>query len=284
MTELHSNTDFLQIWWVELLCGLVIIVIVPPIAAYFALAERKLAEDMQVDPRPTIDDPEGLLQQIAATVKRLLKKETIPEIADEALFQLAPIVSFAAALIALAAIAFGPGIQVVRDSNIGLLFVLGISSLGCFGIFFGAWALRSENASIAAMHATARFVTFQIAAVLALISGIFFAGTLRVQVIVDAQQHDAVWYLFLAPISFVLFVVASLVGADRDFLVRPEVESEFGDTRSERGFRWTLYLIAGYTNRIVTAAIATTIFLGGWLRPFSSVHWLNWLDAFRLCY
>jgi NADH-quinone oxidoreductase subunit H len=279
MTVLHSIAAFLQTGWVELLCGLVIVIVVPPIAGYFALAERKLAADMRADPGPAADSSESLPQRIAVIVKGLLKDETLPRNADKALLHLAPIVSFATAMTALAAIAIGPSSQVVRDSNIGLLFVMGASFLGLFGTFLGGWALRGSNSRLAAVQATARLITYQIAALLALITAILLAGTLRIQSIVDAQQHDAAWSVFLAPTSFILFAIASLLGADRDPFVPSEFEAEFGDSGAEHGFRWTLFLIAGYTNRIVIASIATTVFLGGWLRPFSSVYWFNWLDA-----
>jgi NADH-quinone oxidoreductase subunit H len=280
MIEFHPIAAFLQPPWPQLVAGLVILLVVPPLAVYFALVERKLAADMQADPGPLPESTDSLLTRIGDVAKRLLKSENIPANADRALLQTGPVLTFACALSALAAIAVGPSFQVAHDINIGLLFALAASSLGCFGIFLGGWARKDDNSIRDATHAAVRLLTFQIASALALISGVLLAGTLKIQAIVEAQQRDAAWFIFLAPVAFALYVVASLAGTNHH-PVKPgeqELESSAGAS-DEPGFRWTLYLIAEYTNRIVFASIATTIFLGGWLRPFPSVHWLRWLDA-----
>jgi NADH-quinone oxidoreductase subunit H len=271
---------FLQTWWAELVCGVVIVAVVPLIAGYVVLMERKLMADMQARLGPMRVGPHGLLQPIADAVKLLIKEDLIPKDADQFIFWLAPVVSMTAALTAMGAIYFGPSFYVARDINVGLLFVLGVSSLGLFGIVLGGWASNSHYSIIGAIRSTAQLVSYETAAGLALVSGVLLAGTLRIHAIVDAQYNDGVWYIFLAPIAFFIYVVASIAETNRAPFDLPEAESELvaGYMTEYSGFRWALYFLGEYANMIVVGSVATTLFLGGWLRPFPNVHWLNFLD------
>jgi NADH-quinone oxidoreductase subunit H len=277
---LQGLITFLQTWWIELLCGVVIVAVVPLIAGYVVLMERKLMADMQARLGPMRVGPHGLLQPIADAVKLLVKEDIIPEDADQFIFWLAPVVSMTAALTAMGAIYFGPSFYVARDINVGLLFVLGVSSLGLFGIVLGGWASNSHYSIIGAIRSTAQLVSYETAAGLALISGVLLAGTLRIHAIVEAQKTDGVWYIFLAPVAFCIYVVASIAETNRAPFDLPEAESELvaGYMTEYSGFRWSLYFLGEYANMIVVGSIATTLFLGGWLRPFPSVHWLNVLN------
>jgi NADH-quinone oxidoreductase subunit H len=277
---LQGLLAFLQTWWVELVCGVVIVAVVPLIAGYVVLMERKLMADMQARLGPMRVGPHGLLQPIADAVKLLIKEDLIPEDADQFVFWLAPVVSMTAALTAMGAIYFGPSFHVARDINVGLLFVLGVSSLGLFGIVLGGWASNSHYSIIGAIRSTAQLVSYETAAGLALVSGVLLAGTLRIHAIVDAQKTDGVWYIFLAPIAFFIYVVASIAETNRAPFDLPEAESELvaGYMTEYSGFRWALYFLGEYAYMIVVGSVATTLFLGGWLRPFPNVHWLNFLD------
>jgi NADH-quinone oxidoreductase subunit H len=271
---------FLQTWWVELVSGVVIVAVVPLIAGYVVLLERKLMADMQARLGPMRVGPHGLLQPIADAVKLLIKEDIIPDDADKVIFWLAPVISMTAALTAMGAIAFGPSFQVARDINVGLLFILGVSSLGLFGIVLGGWASNSHYSIIGAIRSTAQLVSYETAAGLALISGVLLAGTLRIHGIVEAQQSHRVWFIFLSPVAFFIYVVASIAETNRAPFDLPEAESELvaGYMTEYSGFRWALYFLGEYANMIVVGSVATTLFLGGWLRPFSNVHWLNVLD------
>ena len=134
---LHSILAFVQTWWVELLCALLIVLVVPLIAGYIVLVERKVMADMQARLGPMRVGPHGLLQPIADALKLLIKEDLIPDNADQFIFWLAPVLSMTAALTSMGAVAFGPWFQVARDINIGLLFVVGVSALGPFGIVLG---------------------------------------------------------------------------------------------------------------------------------------------------
>src|SRR5271165_4292703 len=278
---LRGLLDFIEAWWVELVCGVVIVAVVPLIAGYVVLMERKLMADMQARLGPMRVGPHGLLQPIADAVKLLIKEDLIPDNADLFIFWLAPVISMTAALTSMGAIAFGPSFEVARDINVGLLFVIGVSSLGLFGIVLGGWASNSHYSIMGAIRSTAQLVSYETAAGLALVSGVLLAGTLRIHGIVDAQKSDGVWYIFLAPIAFFIYVVASIAETNRAPFDLPEAESELvaGYMTEYSGFRWALYFLGEYANMIVVGSVATTLFLGGWLRPFPNVQWLNWLDA-----
>jgi len=272
--------NFLITWWVELVCGVVIVAVVPLVAGYVVLVERKLMADMQARLGPMRVGPHGLLQPIADAVKLLIKEDIIPESADALIFWLAPVISMTAALTSMGAIYFGPSFGVARDINVGILFVLGVSSLGLLGIVLGGWASNSHYSILGAMRSTAQLVSYETAAGLAIVSGLLLSGTLSIRAIVDAQKNSQVWFIFLAPVALFIYLVASIAETNRAPFDLPEAESELvaGYMTEYSGFRWALYFLGEYANMIVVASIATTLFLGGWLRPFPSVHWLNGLD------
>ncbi len=278
---LHDVLVFLRTWWVDLVSGVVIVAVVPLVTGYMVLMERKLMADMQARLGPMRVGPHGLLQPIADAVKLLIKEDIIPDNADKMVFWMAPVVSMTAALTAMAAIAFGPAFQVARDINVGLLFIVGVSSLGLFGIVLGGWASNSHYSIMGALRSTAQLVSYETAAGLALVSGLLLAGTLNIRAIVDAQYNSGVWFGFLAPVAFFIYAVASIAETNRAPFDLPEAESELvaGYMTEYSGFRWACYFLGEYANMIVVGAVATTLFLGGWLRPFPRVHWLNWLDA-----
>jgi NADH-quinone oxidoreductase subunit H len=277
---LQSIVSFLQTWWAQLVSGVLIVAVVPLIAGYVVLVERKLMADMQARLGPMRVGPHGLLQPIADALKLLIKEDIIPDDADKWIFWLAPVTSMTAALVSMGAIAFGPWFQVAKDINIGILFILGVSSLGLFGIVLGGWASNSHYALIGALRSTAQLVSYETAAGLAIISGILLAGTFQIRAIVEVQAQSGVWFIFLAPIAFFIYLVASIAETNRAPFDLPEAESELvaGYMTEYSGFRWALYFLGEYANMIVVGAVATTLFLGGWLRPFPNVHWLNWLD------
>lgn len=223
----------------------------------------------------------GLLQPIADALKLLIKEDLIPENADRLIFWIAPIISMTAALTSLGAVVFGPWFQVARDINIGLLFVVGVSTLGPLGVVLGGLASNNHYSVIGALRSTAQLISYEATAGFALVSGFLLAGTLNVRAIVETQRADQAWYVFLAPVGFFTYLIASIAVTNRALFDFPEAESEViaGYMTEHRGFRWSLYFLAEYANMIVIASVGTTLFLGGWLRPFPNVHWLAWLDA-----
>jgi NADH-quinone oxidoreductase subunit H len=276
----QGTIEFLKLYWVPLLCGVIIVAVLPLIVGYVVLVERKLMADMQARLGPMRVGPHGLLQPIADAVKLLIKEDIIPEDADKLVFWLAPVLSVGAALLSMAGLAIGPAFQIAKGINIGILFVVGVSAMGIFGIVLGGWASNSHYSLMGALRSSAQLVSYETAAGMALVSGLLFAGTLNITSIVEAQRQQGIWFGLLAPVAFFTYLVASIAETNRAPFDLPEAESELvaGYMTEFSGFRWSLYFLAEYTNMIVVASVATTLFLGGWLRPFPRTQWLNFLD------
>lgn len=270
-----------------LVYAVVIVMVLPLLAGYIVLMERKVMADMQARLGPMRVGPHGLLQPIADAVKLLLKEDIIPDNADRLMFWLAPLVSVTMALLAYAALPIGPAFQ-IADLNIGLLFILAISSLGIYGIVLGGWASNSHYSLLGALRSAAQLVSYETAAGLGLVSVLLLAGSLSMKDIVQAQLDQGVWFIFSVPFGFFIYLVGSIAETNRAPFDLPEAESELvaGYMTEYSGFRWSLYFLAEYANMVIVAGIATTVFLGGWLRPLASFHEhfpgtsIEWLDAF----
>src|SRR3984885_6235062 len=261
--------------------ALVIVAVFPLVAGYIVLVERKVMADMQVRLGPMRVGPHGLLQPIADALKLLLKEDIIPESADKMIFWGAPLISVTTAMLAMAALPIGPFFQ-IADLNIGLLFLLGISSLGIFGIVLGGWASNSHYSLLGALRSAAQLVSYETSAGMAVVGTLLLAGTLSTKAIVLQQANQGIWFGFAVPVGFFIYIVASIAETNRAPFDMPEAESELvaGYMTEYSGFRWALYFLAEYTNMVVVASIATTLFLGGWLRPFAGTPAFNFLDGF----
>jgi len=264
---------------VPLVCALAIVLVLPLVAGYIVLVERKVMADMQVRLGPMRVGPHGLLQPIADAVKLLLKEDIIPEDADRYIFWGAPLISVTAAMLALSAVPIGP-VFLIADLNIGLLFILGVGALGIFGIVLGGWASNSHYSLLGALRSAAQLVSYETSAGMAVVGALLLAGTLSTSGIVERQAQDGVWFIFAAPVGFFVYLVASIAETNRAPFDMPEAESELvaGYMTEYSGFRWALYFLAEYTNMIVVASIATILFLGGGLRPFAGTPLLDFLD------
>ena len=266
-----------HVW--PLVFAVVIVALVPLIAGYIVLLERKVMADMQARLGPMRVGPHGLLQPIADALKLLLKEDIIPDGADKWIFWLAPLLSVTAAMLAMSVIPFGPVFQ-IADLNVGILFLLGVGSMGIYGIVLGGWASNSHYSLLGALRSSAQLVSYETAAGMAIVSGLMFGGTLSTRALVLAQFDSHTWFFICAPIGFFLYLVASIAETNRAPFDLPEAESELvaGYMTEYSGFRWALYFLAEYTNMIVVASIATTLFLGGWLRPFPNWGWAGFFD------
>jgi NADH-quinone oxidoreductase subunit H len=276
---MHALINFVITYWVQLACALAIVAVLPLAAGYIVLMERKVMADMQARLGPMRVGPHGLLQPIADAVKLLLKEDIIPEEADKAIFWVAPLISVTAGMLAMSALAIGPWFQ-IADLNIGLLFVVGIGALGIFGIVLGGWSSNSHYSLLGALRSAAQLVSYETAAGMAIVGALLLAGTLSTREIIETQADYGVWFVFAAPVGFFIYVVASIAETNRAPFDLPEAESELvaGYMTEYSGFRWALYFLAEYTNMVVVASIATTLFLGGWLRPFAGTRAFDFLD------
>jgi len=279
--NVNAIFEAVQPFLLPVLFAVVIVALLPLVAGYIVLVERKVMADMQVRLGPMRVGPHGLLQPIADAVKLLLKEDIIPESADKAIFWGAPLISVTCAMLALSALPIGPFFQ-IADLNVGLLFILGVSALGIFGIVLGGWASNSHYSLLGALRSAAQLVSYETSAGMAVVGALLLAGTLSTRGIVQEQSDVGAWFVFVAPIGFFIYLVASIAETNRAPFDMPEAESELvaGYMTEYSGFRWALYFLAEYTNMIVVASIATTLFLGGWLRPFASTPFFNFLDFF----
>jgi len=255
---------------------------------YMVLLERKVIAWVQVRLGPMRVGPYGALQPIADAIKLLLKEDITPVRSDRLVFTLAPIVAMVPALIAFAVIPFDSEVTIfgytmplyVADVNIGLLYVVSITSLSVYGIILAGYASNSKYPLLAGLRASAQLISYEIAVTMMLVSMVVTAGTLSMVGIVEAQLRDHFWFAFIQPVAFVILFIGGLAETNRAPFDLPEAEQELtGGFHTEySGMRFALFFLAEYANMIVISAVATTLFFGGWLRPFPNVALLSWLD------
>src|SRR5437667_12665138 len=238
--------------------------------AYATYLERKISACMQARLGPMRVGPWGLLQPIADGLKLLVKEDFVPENADRWIFFAAPYIAVVAAFVVLAVVPFGPDWAVITDVNIGVLFVLAVSSVGVLATILAGWSSNSKYALLGALRSSAQMVSYEVSMGLAIIGALMFARTLSLSGIVAAQQSDAVWFLIYQPVGFVIFLISGIAENNRAPFDLPEAESELvaGFHTEYSGFRWSLFFMAEYTAMVVVTAVATTLYLGGWYFPF----------------
>jgi NADH-quinone oxidoreductase subunit H len=256
--------------------------------------ERKILAHMQVRLGPMRVGPHGLLQPIADAIKLLLKEDIIPAEADALVFWIAPFIVVLAAFTVFVVVPFGPT-HAITDMNIGILFMLGVSSLSVLGIVTAGWASNSHYPLIGALRSSAQMVSYEVAMGLAVVSVIIMTslgpqdGTLSMIDIVRRQEEMGVWFIFkffpLGLIGFFIFAVSMVAETNRAPFDLPEAESELtaGFHTEYSGFRWSLFFLAEYSAMIAVSSIAVTLWLGGWLRPFPNLlHGDTWVLVFSL--
>jgi NADH-quinone oxidoreductase subunit H len=278
----------LETYVVPVLKILVLLNAVLVAVTYMVLLERKVIAWVQVRLGPMRVGPHGVLQPIADAIKLLLKEDITPVRADRFVFTLAPIVSMVPALIAFAVIPFDSEIHLfgytislyIADVNVGLLFILATTSISVYGIILAGYASNSKFPLLAGLRASAQLISYEVAVSMMLVSMVVTAGTLSMVGIVQAQLDAGVWFLFVQPVAFVILFIGGLAETNRAPFDLPEAEQELtGGFHTEySGMRFALFFLAEYANMIVVSAVATTLFLGGWLRPFPNVEATAFLD------
>jgi NADH-quinone oxidoreductase subunit H len=255
--------------WPFIQIGLVV-TLVAGWVAYATYLERKISAFMQARLGPMRVGPWGLLQPIADGIKLLTKEDFIPEKADRWIFFFAPYIAVAAAFITFSVIPFGPDWAVITDINIGLLFVLAVSSVGVLALILAGWSSNSKYSLLGALRSSAQMISYEVAMGLSLIGALMFARTLSLSGIVSAQEGDSVWYLVYQPLGFLIFLVSGIAENNRAPFDLPEAESELvaGFHTEYSGFRWSLFFMAEYAAMVIVSAVAVTIYLGGWYFPF----------------
>jgi NADH-quinone oxidoreductase subunit H len=269
LNSYFSANTLNHVVWPFLQIGLVVTVVAGWVA-YASYLERKISAFMQARLGPMRVGPWGLLQPIADGIKLLTKEDFIPEKADRWIFFFAPYIAVAAAFIVFSVIPFGPDWAVITDVNIGLLFVLAVSSVGVLALILAGWSSNSKYSLLGALRSSAQMVSYEVAMGLSLVGALMFARTLSLSGIVNAQAGDAVWFLFYQPLGFLIFLVSGIAENNRAPFDLPEAESELvaGFHTEYSGFRWSLFFFAEYAAMVIVSAVAVTVYLGGWYFPF----------------
>src|SRR5262252_2442202 len=256
---------------------------------YMVLLERKVIAWAQSRLGPMRVGPYGVLQPVADAIKLMIKEDITPVRADKWVFTAAPIISMVPALIVYAVIPFGPTIKLfgrqvslyITDINVGLLYIVSVASVGVYGIILAGYSSNSKYPLLASLRASAQLISYEVAVTLTLVSVIMMAGTLSMVGIVNAQYNQHAWFVFVQPVAFVIVLIGGLAETNRAPFDLPEAEQELtGGFHTEySGMRFALFFLAEYANMIVVSSVVTTLFLGGWLRPFPHVAVLRFLDV-----
>jgi NADH-quinone oxidoreductase subunit H len=245
------------------------------LAAYLVWAERKLLARLQVRYGPNRAGIFGLLQPIADSIKMITKEDVMPDGADRLIFLLAPAVVAITALLMFAVVPFGEEMilfghnvpMVISDLNVGLLFVLALSSLGIYGVALGGWASNSKYSLLGGIRGAAQMISYELSLGLSLIPIVMIAGSFSLVDIVTAQQRF--WFIFVQPVSFVIFLISAMAESKRIPFDIPEAENELGAGyhMEYSGMRFGLFFIGEYVHIQVMGALIAVFFLGGWRGP-----------------
>jgi NADH-quinone oxidoreductase subunit H len=275
MVDLWTTYAWPAIW----IAVLILLIVVPLLLAiaYLTYAERKIIGAMQLRQGPMVVGPMGLLQPIADGLKLLVKETVLPSGANKVVFLLAPMITFTLALIGWAVIPFGDG-MVLADINVGVLYLLAISSLGVYGIIMAGWASNSRYAFLGALRSAAQMVSYEIAIGLIIINVLITAGSLNLSDIVRAQEN--LWFFIPHFPMFAIFVASILAETNRHPFDLPEAEAELvaGYNVEYSSMAFALFFLGEYGNMILMSAICAVLFLGGWLPPFDIVPF-TWIPG-----
>jgi NADH-quinone oxidoreductase subunit H len=232
---------------------------------------------------------QGILQPIADAVKLFFKEDIIPERADRFLFNVAPVLVMFSSLLAFCFVPLGEPVRFgayvlnlwVAESPVGLLLVLGLSSIGVFGVIFGGWASNSKYPLMGALRSVVQILSYEIPVGLTALSVVFIARSMDLVEIVRRQEQSGIWYGFLLPVSFVIFWISAVAETNRAPFDLPEAESELvaGYHTEYSGMKFAYFYIAEYTHMVLVASLVVVLFFGGWLPPFPSVGALRFLHA-----
>lgn len=287
--NLILQTPFLQSWspdfvylGFQVAFGLlVLLVFVAPFAGITSWVERRVAARMMSRVGPNRVGPNGFLQWLADGIKCILKEDLIPAAADAKLFKFAPYLVFAGMFGAFVVIPFSSGL-VIADLNVGIFYLLAVTSLVVVGILIGGWASNNKWSLLGGMRAAAQIVSYEIPSGLGILTIVLLTGSLSMQSIILSQEASPLeWNLFDNPFAllafFVLFI-SSLAEGNRTPFDIPEAESELvsGYNTEYSGMRFLLFFFAEWANLYLIAAVATILFLGGWQIPET---WGLWADG-----
>jgi NADH-quinone oxidoreductase subunit H len=246
--------------------------------AYMTLIERRVVARMQSRLGPNRLGPFGLLQPLADAIKMVFKEQIIPARARVLVYLIAPCISIFVAQAAFAVVPLGSPTTwgtgpiarawapYVSDLNVGVLYILSISSLAVYGIVLGGWSSGNRYSLLGALRSAAQMVSYEVSIALSLAGALMFAGTLSLVGVVQAQVDQHIWFILAQPLGFILYGIAAVAEVNRAPFDLPEAEQELvaGYLTEFSGLRWSLYQMAEYTNMITASSLAATLYFGGW--------------------
>lgn len=264
------DLSLLPAFVIMLVISLVLLLLALLHVAYLTYAERKIIARMQQRLGPNRVGPRGLLQPIADVLKLIHKEDIVPSSVDRPVFLIAPLIALVCGASGLAFIPLWEKF-VLSNLNVGLLFILALSSLSAYGVILSGWASNSRYAFLGALRASAQVISYEIAMSLALLSVVLMAGSFNLQEIVRAQAESPFKaFVFPQIVAFFIFMVSAIAETNRVPFDLPEAETELvaGYFVEYSGIRFALFYLAEYFGMVIMSALAVTCFLGGYLGPF----------------
>jgi NADH-quinone oxidoreductase subunit H len=268
---------------ISLIKIVLVLLVILTVVANLVYVERRTSAFIQNRIGPNRVGPWGLLQSPADVLKLFIKEDIVPTNANRTIHALAPLISITVALVTFAVIPFGSTIQLfgydiqlmIADVNIGVLYILALTSLGVYGVTLSGWSSNNKYSLLGGLRSSAQLISYELSMGLSVVGVIMVAQTLQLDAIVELQSGLA-WNAFLTPIGFITFVVASFAETNRLPFDLPEAEPELvGGYHTEySGMKFGTFFLAEYANMITSSALIVTLFLGGWQFPF--------LETFRL--
>jgi len=264
----------------------VVFVVVLLIVAYTVLAERRVLGFIQGRLGPNRVGPGGMFQPFADLLKFILKEDIVPDKSTRFIYFLAPVIATMTALMTMIVYPFGPEFRVpftnitfplvIARFDVALLYVLGITSIGVYGIALAGWSSNNKYSLMGGLRSSAQMISYELALGLSLIGVILQSGTLDLQKIVEQQSrwHGAGWFLFwLQPLGFIIYMIAAIAETNRVPFDLPEAETELvaGFHTEYSAMKFALFFLAEYINMFTVSMLATTLFLGGWNFPLADV-------------
>ncbi len=247
--------------------------------AYSTYFERKVVAFIQHRIGPNMTGPFGLLQPIADAIKLLFKETFIPNMSDRFLFTIAPMISFVAACMTLAVIPVGDWLNIggqriqliISDLNVGILYILAVTSLGIYGIILAGWSSNSKYSLLGGLRSSAQMISYEVSIGLGIVGVLMLSQTFSISEIVRQQSGSIFnWYFFKQPVAFFIYFISALAETNRNPFDLPEAESELvaGYHTEYAGMRFSIFFMGEYANMITVSAIASSLFFGGWNGPF----------------
>jgi|YNPNPStandDraft_1061719.scaffolds.fasta_scaffold20722_4 NADH-quinone oxidoreductase subunit H len=271
-------SDALFTWIASLIKAVLVFAVLMSMVPLLIWLERKVVAWMQQRIGPNRCGPFGLLQPMADAVKLIIKENIIPAGVDRVTYFLAPVLSIVPALAAFAVVPFGEPVTIfgrtvelqVANVNIGILYILALSSLAVYGVTLAGWSSNNKYSLLGALRSSAQMISYEIPIGLAVVTVVLMAGSLNLKDIVDAQRESGFWFVFPQLISFLIFLIASNAELNRPPFDMAEAESELvaGFHTEYSGFRFAMFFMGEYVNLVTVSALASVMFLGGWHAPF----------------